>query len=276
MKASMSMWSLDRAVCDGRIDQSAFLDFAQKENLKYVELLSYYMEQEGRLSAVKKRLDRDNLTVSCYTILTDFTDPDQAEDADFLRDLEAARSLGAPYVRVLAGDAEWSEEGEKLLIEGLKRGANRAAELGLTLVLENVGSFLYSSEQLCRIVTSVGSANLKINFDMANPLLYDEDPLESFAILADHVVYVHFKDFVTADKPEFEPLAARDRGRIQSSRSGQKMTGVVTGQGEVDIPKLMEMLKKRGYDGFVSLEYEGTGDSLADSRESLGQMRALL
>ena len=51
MHPSISMWSLDRAIASGSMNQVDFINWAAELELKYVELISYYMNQEDNLRA---------------------------------------------------------------------------------------------------------------------------------------------------------------------------------------------------------------------------------
>jgi sugar phosphate isomerase/epimerase len=122
MYPSISMWSLDRAIASGSMNQVDFINWAAELELKYVELLSYYMNREDNLNEVKAMLSRCGIEVSAYTILTDFTAPQDFNSEDYINDLDIASKLGAPFVRVLGGDVDQSSRGYSNMIEGLIRG----------------------------------------------------------------------------------------------------------------------------------------------------------
>jgi sugar phosphate isomerase/epimerase len=50
----------------------------------------------------------------------------------------------------------------------------------------------------------------------------------------------------------------------------------VIGEGDVDLPGVLEALELSGYDGWLSIEYEGTGEPRADLESSLRNTEALL
>jgi L-ribulose-5-phosphate 3-epimerase len=91
--------------------------------------------------------------------------------------------------------------------------------------------------------------NLKVNFDPANMLLYDMgDPIRAVEILGPDIRSVHVKD-----------------GR-RPKTPGQWGEEVPLGQGEVDIRRFVQTLKKVGYTGPLAIERE-VGDQAARIRD---------
>ena len=91
--------------------------------------------------------------------------------------------------------------------------------------------------------------NLKVNFDPANMLLYDMgDPIRAVEILGPDIHSVHVKD---ARRPKVP---------------GQWGEEVPLGQGEVNIPKFVQALKRNGYTGPLVIERE-VGDQAGRFRD---------
>ena len=91
--------------------------------------------------------------------------------------------------------------------------------------------------------------NLKVNFDPANMLLYDMgDPIRAVEILGPDIRSVHVKD---ARRP---------------TTPGHWGEEVPLGQGEVDIRRFVEALKRAGYAGPLIVERE-VGDQAARLRD---------
>ena len=96
-----------------------------------------------------------------------------------------------------------------------------------------------SAEVLLAFIDRVDRANLKVNFDPANMIMYHSgDPLISLKLLAPHVVSVHCKD---AHAPD---------------RKGLLGSECLLGDGEVNLPALIEALKEIGYRGALCIERE--------------------
>ncbi|MDC7227864.1 MAG: sugar phosphate isomerase/epimerase [Spirochaetales bacterium] len=277
MNLSCSMWSLDRTIQENDLKQIDFLKWARGHHLKYVELVSYYLDKEGNAGEIRKTMSEMDMHVSCYTVLQDFSVPDSATNAAFRKDLKNAAILEAPFVRVLSGGTTPGDTGEReTIIKELKQACEAADKLGITLLLENVGPHACASGDSLSIIKDVNASNFRINFDTANPLLVEEDPLEALENLIDFTAYVHFKDFITEDSAGYKTLLSNDPSREQKSLAGKSMTGTAAGEGVIPFEEMFRCLKNAGYNGFVSLEYEGTGDAMADTLTSLNYLENLV
>jgi sugar phosphate isomerase/epimerase len=96
-----------------------------------------------------------------------------------------------------------------------------------------------SATVLLRFIADVNRPNLKINFDPANMILYGSgDPLQALTILQQHVLSVHCKD---------------GRPPVSSGELGKECA---LGDGEVDFPGFLSLLKKIHYTGPLTIERE--------------------
>ena len=97
-----------------------------------------------------------------------------------------------------------------------------------------------SAEVLLGFLADVGRSNLKVNFDPANMILYGSgDPLQALALLHSHVLSVHCKD-----------------GRSPVTGSGMLGQECALGDGEVDFPEFLRLLKQISYSGALTIERE--------------------
>jgi len=97
-----------------------------------------------------------------------------------------------------------------------------------------------SAEILLGFLADVGRPNLKVNFDPANMILYGSgDPLQALALLQAHVLSVHCKD-----------------GRSPVAGSGMLGQECALGDGEVDFPGFLGLLKQINYSGALTIERE--------------------
>lgn len=97
-----------------------------------------------------------------------------------------------------------------------------------------------TADGLLTFLDKVDRANLKINFDPANMILYGAgDPIEALQKFGDRVRSVHCKDATWSDKP--------------GETWGQE---VALGDGQVDLRKYLQTLKQIGYTGPLTIERE--------------------
>jgi len=80
---------------------------------------------------------------------------------------------------------------------------------------------------------------------------------------------VHLKDFRKA-RPD-------DTTQVFKGLDGVSYTGTVTGEGMVDLPRVVGILRTAGYNGWLSLEFEGSDDPISiGAPQSLEAARKLL
>ena len=98
----------------------------------------------------------------------------------------------------------------------------------------------------CEFLLAARRANLGINFDPANMILYGTgDPIAALDTLAPHVLTVHCKD------GDWPPKAIR--GALGQERP--------LGQGSVGMERFLAKLKEIGYKGPLSIEREASDPS---------------
>ncbi len=279
MKIAVSMWSLVSYAEDGRIDAPGFVRYAAELGVPGVELLDvFWRDRERQLPQVEQALREGGLVVSAYAIGNDLVQPDEAERArqvQSIRDgVDTARRLETALLRVFSGGEKPGvapAQGHAWIVAGLREGAAYAAEQGVTLALENHGLFAGRADQVRAIVEEVDSPALRANVDTGNFLLVNQSPTDAARELAGLAAYVHLKDFRTLQPGE-------EAAESYAGLDGSRYVGTVIGDGEVDLPAVLAGLRGAGYDGWLSIEYEGTASDALQRGvpESVRNTRALL
>ena len=116
-----------------------------------------------------------------------------------------------------------------------------------------------SAEVLLGFLADVGRTNLKVNFDPANMILYGSgDPLKALTLLQNHVLSVHCKD-----------------GRSPVAGSGMLGQECALGDGEVDVPAFLQLLKQISYSGALTIEREEPNrlQRMADIRTAVSRLK---
>ncbi|WP_309119603.1 sugar phosphate isomerase/epimerase family protein [Paenibacillus sp.] len=278
MKLALSMWSVHQYWYDGEWDVFDFLEFAAATKAEGVELLSiFWKDRETELPLAKERLAALGLRTACYAACNNFVSADAAEREAQLKEVtdavDAAAYLGAFVVRVFSGDLPRDdslgfEQGLEYVIDGLRRAARYAESKGIVLCLENHGLFAGKSGQVRRILREVGSPALKSAFDTGNFLLVDQQPTEALEELIAEVKHVHVKDFALVG-PDVSAC-------VLPSLEGKRYQGKIAGQGEVDLQGLLTSLRRSGYDGWYTVEFEGVEEQRFGSEQALAYVRELL
>lgn len=199
------------------------------------------------LRSMRQEIEAEGVRVAMVATYPDFTHPDRAERFNQARHLEAdiaaAAALGAELVRVTAGQAHprtSREEGIAWAIEGLTTALPAAERHGVRLVYENHSKpgvwdyydFSYPTDIFLAIVQGTAGTSLSINFDMANPLVYGDDPLPLLKRVVDRVASVHAADI----------------------RAAGALEPVVIGTGVVPFLQIFSALKENGFDGWICIE----------------------
>jgi sugar phosphate isomerase/epimerase len=140
-----------------------------------------------------------------------------------------------------------NEEGRAIYSQMLARAAERTADSGVTLTIENFGvtpQFACHSSHVREVVVAAGP-EIKVTWDNGNFLLADEMPVDAFPPLAARTVHVHIKDWAPV------PTDA-DRGIL--TPAGKRWVGAHIGQGHAQVAESLQLIHDNGYDGWISLE----------------------
>ncbi|MBS1724474.1 MAG: sugar phosphate isomerase/epimerase [Armatimonadetes bacterium] len=275
MKLAVSMYCYVRAVKAGQLDIHGFVHEAKRIGADGVELLDFfYSDPNAEREGIKEVLAATGLPCPIFSVANNFAKTDPAErEAQLQRirfGVDEAVFFGAGVVRVFAGDVSDTvgfDQARAWIVDGLSLASDYARNRGVKLALENHGKLAGRSDQVRGLIQDVrqrcGHDTLGANPDTGNFVLVDQDSAEAVSDLADVANMVHFKDFKPGDGP-YQAL------------SGKTFRGTVIGEGTVDLGACIQGLQTGGFDGWLSLEYEGEGDPVAEVQSSLENARKYL
>lgn len=212
-----------------------FIDEAAKMGLPAVELTAYYFPKTTKeyLTAIKGRCAKHGLAVSGTAVGNDFCWPDEkklGEQMDYVkRWVEATALLGGKTMRIFAGGVKKGDTEEKArerAIGQIQKACDFAAKHKVALALENHGGITATAEQLLALVKPIKSDWFGVNLDTGN--FHTRDPYGDMARAAPYAVVVQLKT-------EVFPGGKRE---------------------EADLGKVLGILRKVNYQGYVALEYE--------------------
>ena len=103
------------------------------------------------------------------------------------------------------------------------------------------------------LFNAVNHENYGLLVDMGNFLCVDENPVTAVSRVAPYAIHAHAKDMVVRNKPGRHNIV---------SRGGNFLACVAVGEGDVPVEQCIRILKKAGYEGYLSLEYEGKEDCI--------------
>lgn len=226
-----------------------FADFAAEHGCDAIEPTSYYFSDTSPAAVLnlKNHCARLGIEVTGSAVGNNFCHPDDSkrqEQVKLVTDwLERVSLLGGRTLRVFAGSVSkgtTEEQCRKWAIECLKKTCDHAAKVGVYVALENHGGITATAEQLIGLVKAVDHPWFGVNLDSGN--FKTEDPYQDLEKLAPYAVVTQFKS-------EIQP-----KGRPKQ---------------RADYDRLVSILKKSNYSGYVILEYEAAEEPMKTIPEEL-------
>lgn len=216
------------------------------------------------LQEIREASRKLGIRIICLTPYNSrFNDLDEAvrngEIEGIRRVIGYARYLGAEYIRIYGGNfaaGDRDETGEKLenLVRSMRLLGDEAGEAGIKLVIENhFNTMTVSAEESIKVSRKINHPSVGILYDQANlTFTQKEDYKKAIPVQAEKIFYMHVKDLA---------FKGEDRKFISSdvSHPKEEERNVVTrivGEGCLDWPAILKMVKEYGYEGWLSLEYE--------------------
>ncbi len=195
----------------------------------------------GERAEVRRILDDAGLDAVAVTAYVRLTEPgrDASEAAETIGSyVELARDVGAPRVRLFGGrvpDGEDRETAEARVAECLESVAPAAGEAGVRLCLETHDAFRTGAD-VARVLREVDHPAVEALWDVHHPYTCGETLLETLDLLWPRIGYLHVKDSF--------PMPDGERQRC------------LLGAGDVPVREAIELLKGRGFGGYLVVEWE--------------------
>ena len=233
-----------------------FIDRAAAWDLDGIEPTSYYFP-ESPTPEYCRRLRRHafllGLGISGTAVRNTFTYPPgpqlQKEIAHVKQWVDLAVELGAPTIRIFAGDLQkgtTEAQARDWCIQAIQECCDYAGTRGIILALENHGGIVARVDELLTIVKAVKSDWFGVNWDSGN--FQGADPYGDLAKLAPYAVVAQIK--------------------TEISPNGQRQ--------EADLGRVIGILRTAGYRGYVALEYEANEDPFVAVPRYLKELRRLI
>ena len=247
------------------------------EGIEFVGLDLKGLAKEGTELAVAKEIraycEKIELPVIAYTVGANLLADDiNAEMERIKKQIDVAAELGAPLFR---HDVFFELKKEPFynyrkaieeVVPLVRELTQYAKEKGVRTCTENHGLIMQDAKRVEELILAVNHENYGWLCDMGNFLCVDENPAQSVGIAAPYAVHVHAKDFLFKSGEFAAPSG------FMKTRGGNYLRGTVLGHGIVPVGSCTNALKRVGYDGWISLEFEGkerTLDALKCGRENL-------
>lgn len=282
MRASISSYSLSHKYPYRSIDE--LLSFPAKvkamgcEAIEFV--LPFPLTQADVSAAPALRKACDEAGVACVAVCAgaDFLANSVAQEAERLRRyVEVAAALGAPVMRHDATQGPTADMTNKSfeaalprLADGCRQVTAFAETLGVKTCVENHGYFVQDSARVTALHEAIAHPNFGLLVDIGNFLCADEAPELAVAAAARYAVHAHVKDFHYQSGRQENPGTG-----WFPTRAGNWLRGAILGHGVVPLRQCVQLLAKAGYDGPLSIEFEGLEDvdlALPDALANLNKV----
>jgi L-ribulose-5-phosphate 3-epimerase len=243
-KISLAQWSLHRRLfgqAEPKLDNLDFAKEAKNFGFDAVEYVNQFFMDKAKdteyLAEMKKRAT-DNGVKSLLIMCDgegDLGDPDAKRRTQTVENhykwIEAAKYLGCHSIRVNAASRGTYDEQRKLAADGLRRLCEFAVGHKLNVIVENHGGLSSNPEWLTAVIKEVNLPNCGTLPDFGN-FPPEIDRYEAVGMLMPYAKGVSAKSY------DFD-------------ENGDET--------KIDFNRMLKIVLDAGYNGYVDVEYEGSG-----------------
>ena len=283
MKLCVSSYSFGTYIAEDKLGFLGIIDKAKEFGCAGIEYSQGdWMNEPDAAKRIKEKAAECGLEVPSFCISADFINGSNGDTkaeiervkkmVDFAAEMGAARMRhdvtgGFRGIKVCRG----YDDALKIIAPAIYEVAAYAEQKGVGTMTENHGFFSQDANRVEKLINTVAHPNFGALVDIGNFMCADEDPSVSVGIMAPYAVHVHAKDFHWNNGMYPNP----GKGWFQT-RAGNFIRGAIIGHGEANVKQSIAILKKAGYDGFVSVEFEGMEDKLIGIEYGLANLRSYI
>lgn len=259
----------------GIIDKAAEMGF---EGIEYTE--GAYLNIPDFAKKVKCRAEEKNMNLVAFAVGANFLQANLKDEIARVCGLvDIAADMGVKLMRHdvaygFGADRKHSrgyDNALPILAEGCREVAKYAEQKGIKTMTENHGYFSQDAHRVEKLINTVAHDNFGALVDIGNFMCADEDPTLSVSIMAPYAFHVHAKDFHYKSGMDVNPGA----GWFQT-RGGNYLRGAIIGHGDAKVYQSIQTLKRNGYDGYVTVEFEGMEDNLVGISTGLANLKRFI
>lgn len=279
MKISVSSYSFSQYLNDGRLTLEALPAKAAEMGFAAIEYTGLPGESATERLALAARLraaaDAAGIPICAYAIGATLYNPTAEEFARLKEEVEVAATLGATVMRhdvCYTIDKTARSFGRMLpsIAENTRHLTEYAAAHGVRTCTENHGFIAQDSLRVEALFNEVAHENYGLLVDVGNFICADEDSVTAVSRVAPYAIHAHAKDFF------YRSFREGSAEGFFETRGGNFVCGAPIGEGVIPVAQCLRILQKAGYDGFVSVEYEGREDCLTGIAKGLAYLKNVL
>ena len=284
MKIGVSTYSFAHYITQTGCDYFKVLDIAREIGFDGVDFINLNNEQWGIVGdeiemakELRAYCEKLGLEVAAYTVGANLMSDDIDNEIEKLKHcVDVAEALGAKIMRhdvcgKLKAKPRYNyKDAIADMVPAIREVTEYARAKGIRTCTENHGYIFQSPERVEELIRAVDNDNYGWLCDMGNFMCADVNPINAVTIAAPYAFHVHAKDFLfkegNAEMPE----------RFFRTAGDNYLRGTVLGHGVVPVANCIRILKKAGYDGYVSLEFEGMEENLPAVRAGYNYLKKLV
>ena len=284
MKISVSSYSFSQYIRQGKLTQLDCVAKAKEMGFDAIEFIDLdgapdLEAQKEYARKIRMEADRVGIEINAYTIggclYKETREEMDAEIARLKGQVEVAAILGAKVMRhdvcyqlTKSGDGRSFDMMLPYIADNAREITAYAQTLGVKTCTENHGYIAQDSDRVERLFNTVHHENYGLLVDMGNFVCADENPQTAVSRVAPYAIHVHAKDMLYRSEPTGDGWGM--------TRACNYFKGTVVGEGDVPVKECLQILKRAGYDGYVSIEFEGSGDCIEGIGRGLNNLRKMI
>jgi sugar phosphate isomerase/epimerase len=286
MKIGLSTYSLLNAIKAGEMSVLDAIQWIADSGGEQMEIVPYgfsLVDNPELADAVREKAKEAGIELSNYSMPANFVQESeeafQQEVARVKQHVDLVARLGMKHMRhdVTAFTIpreqmtiEWFEQNLTHMARGSRLVADYAAPLGITTTIENHGFSVQASDRVQRVLQAVDRPNFRTTLDVGNFMCVDEAPIIGVMKNLPYASLVHVKDFYF--RP-YDQNPGKD-GWFTTS-NGNFLRGAIVGHGDLDLRRILKLIKSSGYDGYITVEFEGMEECRSGSKIGMDNLRRL-
>ena len=270
MKLGVSSYSFRKYIMSENCDYFKICSLAKEIGFDGIEFINLDHKDFGitedclvTAKRLKEYCDEIGLEINAYTVSANLLSDDIDGMVKYLFDcVDVTEALGAKVMRhdvCFALPQKYLygyKDAIEVMVPHIRRVTEYAASKGIRTCTENHGWIFQAPERVEELIRAVNHDNYGWLVDMGNFLCVDADPVHAVTLAAPYAFHVHAKDFLYKSGELPKPQG------FGSTAGGNHIRGTIVGHGVVPVMNCVNILKKAGYDGWLSLEFEGMEECL--------------
>lgn len=253
LKISLAQWSHNKEFFSGVLKHLDFAKIANGYGINAIEYVNQFFADKAKdktyLDEMNKRAG--DLGVRQLLIMIDgegeLATSDQAARDKAIENhykwVEAAKHLGCHSIRVNLFGKGSADEVQAAAVDGLGRLADFAKDFNINVIVENHGGYSSHGQWLAGVMKQVNKPNCGTLPDFGNFCLKRSDGSEwGGTCIEEYDKYLGVDELM----PYAKAVSAKSHVFDQFGT-----------ESEIDYSRMIEIVKKHNYSGYIGIEYEG-------------------